>query len=135
VEAPPRRGEQDPARFGQTGGWRGAGEGRRWQTVMVRRESLGGWRGKATAQSTSSPSILCESRRGGLSGPKWGGLSGPWNIRPGGGWIIWPAAIILDQILFKTTLVCKRECLRGEKGLGLDIVTDWFLALDIARIK
>jgi hypothetical protein len=35
--------------------------------------------------------------------------------------------------LFEIKLVCKIECFRGEGGLGLDKVTEWFLALDIAK--
>jgi hypothetical protein len=71
-EATSRRGERDLAKTGQTGGRKVAGERRRRQAAVRRRERVGG-RGWATAQPTPSSSVLSETRRGGLSGPKGGG--------------------------------------------------------------
>jgi hypothetical protein len=37
--------------------------------------------------------------------------------------------------LFEIKLVCKIECFRGKGALGLYNFTEWFLALDIVKIK
>jgi hypothetical protein len=80
-----------------------------------------GWRGWATAQPTPSPSVLSETHRGGLFGPK-----GADNSAPGisGQEADIPACCCHSRSkLFEIKLVCKIECFRGEGGLGLDKVT------------